>query len=139
MPAVNPPTASVRQNILNFLRAIVSKRIYRAIELILSPCCPVSILSVDVVCNEDDEYDITVTLDSNISLLGIGKYQLFFEVDGVLIEGNFTNGNTITVTGQTLTSGTTDVSGYLFLPTNSDATVGAFLDLGTIEATVPAC
>ncbi len=75
--------SQIKKNILNYISRLVSKTLYRSIEILFKPCCDITITNVEVVCNGTN-YDITITLDKSINMLGNGL--LLIQVDGVLIE-----------------------------------------------------
>lgn len=79
--------SQIKKNILNYISRLVSKTLYRSIEILFKPCCDITITNVEAVCNGTN-YDITITLDKGINMLGNGL--LFVLVDGVTVtvDGN---------------------------------------------------
>jgi len=78
--------SQIKKNILNYISRLVSKTLYRSIEILFKPCCDITITNVEVVCTVDGDpgnYDITITLDKGINMLGNGL--LLIQVDGVAI------------------------------------------------------
>jgi len=78
--------SQIKKNILNYISRLVSKTLYRSIEILFKPCCDITITNVEVVCTVDGDpgnYDITITLDKGINMLGNGL--LLIQVDGVTI------------------------------------------------------
>ncbi len=73
--------SQIKNNILNYISRLVSKTLYRSIEILFKPCCDITITNVEAVCNGTN-YDITITLDKGINMLGNGL--LLVLVDGVL-------------------------------------------------------
>jgi hypothetical protein len=74
--------SQIKKNILNYISRLVSKTLYRSIEILFKPCCDITITNVEAVCNGTN-YDITITLDKGINMLGNGL--LLILVDGVSI------------------------------------------------------
>ena len=74
--------SQIKNNILNYISRLVSKTLYRSIEILFKPCCDITITNVEAVCNGTN-YDITITLDKGINMLGNGI--LLILVDGVSI------------------------------------------------------
>ena len=79
--------SQIKKNILNYISRLVSKTLYRSIEILFKPCCDITITNVEAVCNGTN-YDITITLDKSINMLGNGL--LLVIVDGVVVtvDGN---------------------------------------------------
>jgi len=78
--------SQIKNNILNYISRLVSKTLYRSIEILFKPCCDITITNVEAVCTVDGDlgnYDITITLDKGINMLGNGL--LLILVDGVSI------------------------------------------------------
>ena len=63
--------SQIKNNILNYISRLVSKTLYRSIEILFKPCCDITITNVEAVCNGTN-YDITITLDKSINMLGNG-------------------------------------------------------------------
>jgi hypothetical protein len=78
--------SQIKKNILNYISRLVSKTLYRSIEILFKPCCDITITNVEAVCNGTN-YDITITLDKSISMLGNGV--LLVLVDGVAASTNY--------------------------------------------------
>jgi uncharacterized membrane-anchored protein len=122
--------------ILNFAKNIVTKRQLRGIELILNPCCPPVISSIDFTCGGGNT-DLVITLAKPISLLGLGTASVVSSVDGTL-RGTavVTDANTITITSSATTAGSATYILTLFLPTNqANSQVGVFLKSAAFTAT----
>ena len=67
--------SQIKNNILNYIRHLVSKTFYRAIEILFKPCCDVSIINAEVVClplEPIGTYEVTLTLSRPLGLLGNG-------------------------------------------------------------------
>ncbi len=77
--------SQIKKNILNYISRLVSKTLYRSIEILFKPCCDITITNVEAVCSSvtSGNYDITITLDKGINMLGNGL--LLILVDGVSI------------------------------------------------------
>mgnify|MGYP003675436673 CR=1 FL=1 len=48
--------SAIKRSILAFVRHLLSKSLYRAFELLLSPCCPPVITNATAVCNGDSTF-----------------------------------------------------------------------------------
>jgi len=128
--------SNYKTSLLAQLKHIVSKTMYRAIEILLNPCCTPVISSVDVECTSD--YDITVTLTGAINLRGKGKALLI--IDEVIVSTvDWTDSNTIIFPNVTGTAGTYDMYVQLFIPTNSAETIGVSMNTATEDITLPSC
>lgn len=70
----------IKTSILAFVKHIVSKKIYKAFELILSPCCNPVLLSAEANCHTFHAgfYDLTFKLDAPVNTLGIGFVTAYF-------------------------------------------------------------
>ena len=80
--------SQIKNNILNYISRLVSKTLYRSIEILFKPCCDITITDVQVDCSSvtSGNYDITITLDKSINMLGNGI--LLVLVDGVVASTN---------------------------------------------------
>lgn len=116
--------SQIKKNILNYISRLVSKTLYRSIEILFKPCCDITITNVEVVCTVDGDpgnYDITITLDKSINMLGNGL--LFILVDGVAIgDGPFpyNDSNKIVLLNVNInnTPGDYDVAIFFLLPSS---------------------
>jgi hypothetical protein len=75
--------SQIKKNILNYISRLVSKTLYRSIEILFKPCCDITITDVVATCSSvtPGNYDITITLDKGINMLGNGL--LLVLVNGV--------------------------------------------------------
>lgn len=80
--------SQIKKNILNYISRLVSKTLYRSIEILFKPCCDITITNVEAVCSSvtSGNYDITITLDKSINMLGNGIILVL--VDGVVASTN---------------------------------------------------
>lgn len=126
-----------KQPILAQIQNLVSKTVYRAISLILSPCCDIT-GEATVSCNDDDTtYGVSITTTNALGLLGKGIATV--QVGSSIFTGVVTEPNTIFVETLTTTAGTKDVVVTLILPTNVAGTI-AVTQVFTIEDVVfPSC
>jgi len=125
-----------KQPILAQIQNLVSKTVYRAISLILSPCCDIT-GEATVSCNDDDTYGVSITATNALGLLGKGIATV--QVGSSIFTGVVTEPNTIFVETLTTTAGTKDVVVTLILPTNVAGTI-AVTQVFTIEDVVfPSC
>jgi hypothetical protein len=110
--------SQIKKNILNYISRLVSKTLYRSIEILFKPCCDITITNVEAVCNGTN-YDITITLDKGINMLGNGL--LLIQVDGVSIGDGpipYNDSNKIVLLNIDINNipGNYDVSIFFFLP-----------------------
>jgi hypothetical protein len=88
--SARPTLSTMKRTVLKTIQGLVSKTLYRSIEILFQPCCDVTITNVQVDCSSvtPGNYDITITLDKSINMLGNGL--LFVLVDGVTVtvDGN---------------------------------------------------
>ena len=109
-----------KQPILAQIQNLVSKTVYRAISIILSPCCDIT-GEATVSCNDDDTYGVSITTTNTLGLLGKGIATV--QVGSSIFTGVVTEPNTIFVETLTTTAGTKDVVVTLILPTNVAGTI----------------
>jgi hypothetical protein len=87
--SARPTLSTMKRTVLKTIQGLVSKTLYRSIEILFQPCCDVTITNVEAVCNGTN-YDITITLDKSINMLGNGI--LLVIVDGVVVTVDGTEG-----------------------------------------------
>ena len=139
--------SQIKNNILNYISRLVSKTLYRSIEILFKPCCDITITNVEVVCTVDGDlgnYDITITLDKGINMLGNGL--LLIQVNGVNIgDGpiSYNDSNKIVLLNVDINNipGDYDVSIFFFLPASpatsfETLTPGVFTFATTGDSTV---
>lgn len=133
----------IRKNFKQLILAIAKpllwakyRSVYRAIEIVLSPCCDLTGTGV-ASCNDDNTYTLTVTTNENISFLGKGVATLL--IDGSQFTGVVTEPNTIYVETASLTAGTYDVVVTIFLPTNTNEDLGAFKTFTVADVVFASC
>ena len=86
--SARPTLSTMKRTVLKTIQGLVSKTLYRSIEILFQPCCDVTITNVEAVCNSvtSGNYDITITLDKSINMLGNGIILVL--VDGVVASTN---------------------------------------------------
>jgi hypothetical protein len=115
--------SNLKTSILAFVKRIVDKVLYRAIDVILSPCCDLT-ATAEATCTDSNDFDIVITTNPSIGFLGKGISTV--TIDNVPYTGIVTEPTEIFVEGAAVGAGTYDVNIVIFLPTNSDGTVGVF-------------
>ena len=106
--------SNIRNSILGFIRHLVSKTLYRSIEILLRPCCDIYVTDVQATVNcVSGTYDITFTLSKSVNMLGNGV-MLIIGPNGLV---------------------TTSSNGGLFPYNDSNKFTLTDLDLGTTSAT----
>jgi hypothetical protein len=78
--------SQIKKNILNYISRLVSKTLYRSIEILFKPCCDITITNVEAVCNGTN-YVITITLDKSINMLGNGVHLVLVNGVVVIVDG----------------------------------------------------
>lgn len=133
----------VRQNFKQLILAVAKpllwakyKSVYKAIEVVLSPCCNLT-GTAEVSCNDDNTYAITITTNESIGFLGNGIATLL--IDGNLFTGVVTEPNTIYVETATLSADTYDIDVTVLLPTNTDANAGVFKTFTIADVVFASC
>jgi len=73
-----PELSVIKKAVLRLVQGLVSKSIYRGIEIIMSPCCKVYFTNYDISCDPDNpgNYIVTVTINTPLYLLNKGVVQL---------------------------------------------------------------
>lgn len=86
--SARPTLSTMKRTVLKTIQGLVSKTLYRSIEILFQPCCDVTITNVEIDCSSvtSGNYDITITLDKSINMLGNGI--LLVLVDGVIASTN---------------------------------------------------
>jgi hypothetical protein len=135
--------SNIRNSILGFIRHLVSKRVYKAIEIILTPCCHPVVTSVEAVCNGGVTV-VTVKFSSNINLYGAGqgKIYLWVPILNIFVGSTAIYADNGTVTFEFLNligAGGYSASVELFMPTSSDGLVGVSLSSEEFIIGLPDC
>lgn len=124
--------------ILRMLQKITTKTLYKAISILLYPCCKVTVVDAVATCG-DGNIDIALTLSESVNFLGKGKF-IFVAASGQVVGvGEFSNGDTITFSSSISNDSTYSVSGFLLLPTNNSGDIGVYMSIPTFTLVVPAC
>jgi hypothetical protein len=128
-----------KRSILAQLKHIVSKTMYRAVEILLTPCCTPVISNVDVECNGDSTQTVTVTLANNINLRGQGQVTLYYNGQPVTAPVIWTDSNVAEFLVNVNNGDVTEVTILLTMPTNSQDSVGVFLLSNIAIVNFPTC
>ena len=138
--------SAIRRSILAFVRHLLSKSLYRAFELLLSPCCPPVITNATAVCNGDSTFTVTVTLANAISLAGVGFDSLVLFAGfgpGWFVNATGYDAGTNTITFSNVVPFSDDdtfaVAIEMFLPTNTTDTIGVILYSNIVSLYFPLC
>lgn len=151
--------SQIKNNILNYVRNLLPKTLYRCIEILFKPCCDIQIVSAKAVCSATPgTYDLTIELNQITNTLGRGLMLVL--VDGVTgtINTNplipYNDSKIITIEGLDIggvAGGTFGLSVLFLLPTSqnlnpsiitnlNELTPGTFFFATSEEDTVfPAC
>lgn len=125
-----------KQPILAQIQNLVSKTVYRAISIILSPYYDIT-GEATVSCNDDDTYGVSITTTNALGLLGKGIATV--QVGSSIFTGVVTEPNTIFVETLTTTAGTKDVVVTLILPTNVAGTIAVTQVFTIADVVFPSC
>ena len=129
------------ETILAFITNLVPKRVKRAIDILLHPCCDIEITDIDFTCEDTDVVDVVITLSGGIN----------FPVDGSVLvnvtigdnigtyETEYTGGNTISINDAPLGAGEVDVEVVFLFPTNFGESQGVYVKTPSFTITVPSC
>jgi len=79
--SARPPLTSLKKSVLDTIRGLVSKSVYKAIDIIMSPCCEIT--SEAVISCGDSGYNITLTYTPKPVYLGKGTLLVF--VNNILV------------------------------------------------------
>lgn len=124
--------------ILRMLQKITTKTLYKAISILLYPCCKVTVVDAVATCGDKD-IDVTLTLSEPVNFLGKGKFVFISFGGDVVGTGEFTNGNTITFTSSAPDATTYNTFGYLLLPTNNSEDTGVYISIPQFTLEFPSC
>lgn len=136
-------TSKVKNSILAFIKFLVSKKVYKAIDILLTPCCHPVVKSAEAICDGDITV-ITIELVNSINLYGAGQGSIFLWIPFlnifVFATTTYTDSNTIVFELiDPIGGGTFDASVELYLPTSSDGLIGVSLSTETFQITLPNC
>lgn len=130
------------ESILAFAKNIVPKRVYKGMSIILNPCCGITATAA-WTCTATNVATLVLTLSRPVSLLGNGTYRVNVNRSGTIrtYVGDFTDGDTITVTSVATPAGggVVTIIGDLFLASNTDSTIGVYINIPAITSTAPSC
>lgn len=138
-------TSKVKNSILAFIKFLVSKKVYKAIDILLTPCCHPVVKSAEAICNlENGATIITIELVNSINLYGAGQGSIFLWIPFLNI---FVSTTTIYTDSNTIVfefinpvgDGTFDASVELYMPTSSDGLIGVSLSTETFQIALPNC
>lgn len=125
--------------ILNYIRHLfLKKSVKKSIELLLHPCCDLTIVDADITCDESNDYTVVVTLGSGIVFPGASEANLIVN-DTVVSTVDNPSGKTLTFTAASFASGSVQLTVEYKLYTNTAQTIGVFLKSNTFASTAPAC
>lgn len=136
-------TSKVKNSILAFIKFLVSKKVYKAIDILLTPCCHPVVKSAEAICDGDITV-VTIQLVNSINLYGAGQGSIFLWIPFlnifVFATTTYTDSNTIVFEFiDPIGGGTFDASVELYLPTSSDGLIGVSLSTETFQITLPNC
>jgi hypothetical protein len=136
-------TSKVKNSILAFIKFLVSKKVYKAIDILLTPCCHPVVKSAEAICDGDITV-VTIQLVNSINLYGAGQGSIFLWIPFlnifVLATTTYTDSNTIVFEFiDPIGGGTFDASVELYLPTSSDGLIGVSLSTEIFQITLPNC
>jgi hypothetical protein len=136
-------TSKVKNSILAFIKFLVSKKVYKAIDILLTPCCHPVVKSAEAICDGDITV-VTIQLVNSINLYGSGQGSIFLWIPFlnifVLATTTYTDSNTIVFEFiDPIGGGTFDASVELYLPTSSDGLIGVSLSTEIFQITLPNC
>lgn len=126
-----------KNSIIAFLKNQVSKKILKAISIILSPCCDNSISKITSTCISTNHVTLVIDLSYNVGLLGAGTASV--NIGGTIYTGTYDNAGNVTLTNIALTGGSKVFTVTLFLPTNSSADLGTYMITPAFTYVVPTC
>jgi hypothetical protein len=137
--------SAIKRSILAFVKHLLSKPLYRAFEILLSPCCNPVVTNATAVCNGDGTFTVTLTLANAISLAGVGNdyLSLFGISPGWYVFASTVDLNTNTIVFENVTPPTDNTSFSLrlemVLPTNTTETIGVILYSDIFDLYFPVC
>lgn len=117
--------SNLKTSILAFVRHILPKKYTKALEIILTPCCKLDVVSYAVDCFPVGKYTLRATFNEKYNLLKSGiAYINILDSFGHAIYSSYDEYNdqgTATFSDIDIPSGTYNVIFYLYLPlTSSD-------------------
>lgn len=118
-PSSRPLPSKIKTTILNFIKGLVNKKVYRAAEIILSPCCDPHLTAV-AVCDPDHpgNYIVTVTSSTPINLGSSGLATVNSGSGGAHIYPMEEGATTFVFTNLEATPGDPDISVSFLLVIN---------------------
>jgi hypothetical protein len=135
-------TSKVKNSILAFIKFLVSKKVYKAIDILLTPCCHPVVKSAEAICDGNITV-VTIELVNSINLYGAGQGSIFLWLPSLNIFIStttiYTDSNTIVFEFFNPVGGTYGASVVLSMPTSSDGLIGVSLSTETFQITLPDC
>ena len=134
--------SAVKNSILAFVKNLVTKKIYAAIKILLNPCCTPVILEADATCGEEEgEIILTIKFDKNITTFGDAVTSFYAYIDPFNL---YISSNSVDITNGVATFSFSDVYGVtvpvvleIFMPTNSEGTIGVSATSQPVSVTIP--
>lgn len=120
--------SNIKTSILNFVKSLVSKRVLKAFDIILSPCCTNTITAVSAECADVTGYNVTVTFTGTTNLFGHGFGILYVDGVPVAVQGVYNDNGSITFESVPVSTGTSNVGLVMLMSTNNgEATQGVYV------------
>ena len=131
--SARPTLSTMKATVLKTIKGLVSKSLYRAIEILFQPCCDITVTNVEAVCIPGTgNYDVTITLSKGVNLLGQG-YVIVYIRGHVVTFDSYNDSNTISISNVDIDGGAGglfEVGVQLFLPIgNSNAIPPTYAEL----------
>lgn len=137
--------SAIKRSILAFVKHLLSKPLYRAFEILLSPCCNPVVTNAVSTCNGDGTFTVILTLANAISLAGVGNdyLSLFGFSPGWFVFASTVDLNTNTIVFENVVPPSDDTTFSLrlemVLPTNTTETIGVVLYSDIFDLYFPGC
>lgn len=137
---------NLKKSILAFVKNLVSKKVYAAIEILLTPCCKPVVLSAEAVCNSETGITtLTLKVDKNVTTFNSenASFYIYFGSPNNIIIGsinpNSLNGAYVFEFQIDDFGGTYEATFEIFLPTSSDGLIGVSVTSEPFQVTLPTC
>lgn len=135
-------SSNLKKSILAFVKNLVSKKVYAAIEILLTPCCKPVVLSAEAVCGEGENVILTVKIDKNITTFGNDTASFYVYISGLNLligSSSYSSNGTYIFQFQGLDGYSGNLYFEMFVPTSSDGSIGVSVTSEPFPIQIPTC
>ena len=134
--------STLKNKIIAYVKRLVGITTTRAFDIILNPCCDVTITDIDFTCVSTGVADITITLSAGTQFPKDGTAVVTATVAGVTRSYTATytsNSTTIFLNDAAIVAGSASYKVYLLFPTDYDLNQGVYMQTAAFSKTNATC